>query len=161
MNHRHHFSSGLGSSRRDRSYLYAKRRGHDEVRPYLMYRILSAKTVIGDFELAKDFDLQERLNGGVAHREFEDKEYGRLVKLKLWVDGNTADWLKETPLSDDQTITTAGRAGEGFHLEASVLIQEELIWWLCSMGGSIKVLAPQLIVNRIKDDLKKVLQRYQ
>jgi len=146
--------------RGDRTYLYAKRRDHVEVWPYLMYRILSAKTVIGDFELAKDFNLQERLKEGIANHEFEDKEYGRLVKLKLLVKSKTANWLKETPLSDDQTISTAGRSGEGFLLEATVPMQEELVWWLRSMGGNIQVLAPDLIVKRIKDDLKKALNSY-
>ena len=147
--------------RGDRSYLYAKPVGVDHVKPYLMNRILAAKAVLGHFETVENFDIQEILKKGIAYPVFDEDLYGKKTQLELWVDDGTARWLGETPLSDDQVISTPLNRTDGFHLKASVLLQEELIWWIRSMGGNIQVLGPEIVLDRVKKDLKKALSYYE
>ena len=147
--------------RGDRSYLYAKPVGVHHVKPYLMNRILAAKEVLGDFETVENFDIQEILKKGIAYPEFDENLYGKPIKLELWVDDGTARWLGETPLSDDQVISAPLNRTDGYYLNASVLLQEELIWWIRSMGGNIQVLGPEIVLDRVKKDLKKALSYYE
>ena len=147
--------------RGDRSYLYAKPVGVHHVKPYLMNRILAAKEVLGHFETVENFDIQEILKKGIAYPVFDEDLYGKKIQLELWVDDGTARWLGETPLSDDQVISTPLNRTDGFYLNATVLLQEELIWWIRSMGGNIQVLGPEIVLDRVKNDLKKALSYYE
>ena len=45
-------------------------------------------------------------------------------------------------------------------VNVTVLLQEELIWWLRSMGPYVKVIGPDLIRDRIEYDLKRALANY-
>jgi predicted DNA-binding transcriptional regulator YafY len=147
--------------RGSRTYLFAKRRGSDGVKPYLMSRIKSAKITIGQFDLEKNFNLEERLKKGIARPDLHTpiELYGELIDLKFWANKETGFWLKETPLSYNQTVTDTYH-NDGFIISASVHMMEELIWWLRSMGPNIKILGPKFLVTRIKLDLAKVNQLY-
>jgi hypothetical protein len=103
----------------------------------------------------------ERLKKGISRPDPQIplEIYGQDINLKLWVNQETGYWMQETPLSQSQTAA-ATKNQDGFLITAKVPMQEELIWWLRSMGPNIKVLGPQLVVNRIKTDLKKVYGQY-
>jgi predicted DNA-binding transcriptional regulator YafY len=126
-----------------------------------MSRIKSAKITIGQFDLDKNFNLEERLKKGIARPDLHTpiELYGELIDLKFWANKETGFWLKETPLSNNQTVTDTNH-NDGFIISASVHMMEELIWWLRSMGPNIKILGPKFLVTRVKLDLAKVNQLY-
>jgi predicted DNA-binding transcriptional regulator YafY len=140
-----------------RCYLIAKPKGSDTAKTYAMHRIVSAREHYDRYEGIKNFDLQDYLLKGIANPIFPAEQYGKKVRLDLAVNAGTAHWLIESPLSKDQTLEQSGR---GYSVTASVIVTEELVWWLLSMGSNVKVLGPELIVKRVKDELEKAAKLY-
>jgi hypothetical protein len=145
--------------RGERTYLLAKNHRFEDVGTFFMPRISFAKMVLGDFQRVSEDKLQEALKKGTATPTFPNDVYGQVINLKIWVNSGTLNWLKETPLSSDQT--TSEESEGGGIVKASVTLKEELIWWLRSMGPHIRVLEPPLIFERIERELKEALERYQ
>jgi predicted DNA-binding transcriptional regulator YafY len=66
--------------------------------------------------------------------------------------------LTETPLSDDQHITTDG---DKHLLSATVADSWQLDWWVKSMGAQIEILQPASLRTSIINDLQQALDNYQ
>lgn len=169
-----------------RTYLLATSPERSTLRPYLLNRFNSA-VIAGDrFKSVNKSEIQAQLSRGIAQPKFSQIdshgmpiEYGKPIVLKFIVDKGTYQWLEETPLSKAQKIELAplslykawskvkGSApllpeiDEGWYVvTATVLLQEELIWWLRSMGPYVKVLEPEFIRERIQFDLQRALANY-
>jgi predicted DNA-binding transcriptional regulator YafY len=148
-----------------RTYLVALNSDGARLQSYLLSRLISARPITSSaFRLEEQAKIKAHLNKGIAFPEMSADVYGKEVKLKLWGDIGTTGWLKETPLSKDQTIKPLTKSfaknNPWSEIEATVLVQEELIWWLRSMGPNIQVREPKFIKERICQDLEAALKAY-
>jgi predicted DNA-binding transcriptional regulator YafY len=148
-----------------RTYLLATRESDPELRTYLMSRVKSAKPITSSsFKLVDPSIIKKHLDSGIAFREMPLNLYGKEIRLKLWVDAGTAKWLTETPLGEDQTIKPLSREfarnNPWSEIEVTVFFQEELVWWLRSMGSNVQVVAPKFLRDRVYQDLISTLEAY-
>jgi predicted DNA-binding transcriptional regulator YafY len=96
----------------------------------------------------------------------DTKIYGKEIELKMVVDFGTALLLGETPIGKNQQIqplkTKLDPSDDGLASEVTTTIklQEELVWWLRSMTPHVKVLAPAILVERMRVDMKKAAKLY-
>ena len=139
-----------------RTYMLAMPEGTDQVFTFMLHRIKSARKTVGRYVAAKDFDLAKYLSKGIATPVFSADTYGAPIRLKLWVHA-ASSWLGETGLSEDQTFT---KTDEGFLLEATVNLSEELIRWILSMSHHVKVLGPKFVQERVRADFLKSAAQY-
>ena len=147
-----------------RTYLIGKYPKSLTATTLLLARIREARPSTSRYEVPEGFKLDTFLKKGIAAPNtlfLEEKQYGKQIKLKLWVNADTK-WLKETPLSSDQwTQACDPDKPEGdFHLSATVAMTEGLVWWLLSMSYHVKVLEPQHLIKRLQHDLRKAAASY-
>lgn len=148
-----------------RTYLIAQPHTEDaKPRTYLLARIRSAKEVDEAFRKPARFSLNKYLLKNIAPPRgdyFSHDEYGAPIRLKLWVSANS-QFLKETPLSEDQTTEPCDLAEpEGAYLlSCTVPLSENLVWWLLSVAQSVRVLEPAKLRERVVSDLKASLVGY-
>lgn len=169
-----------------RTYLLITSPAQSSVRSYLLNRVESARISPERFQPVSRAAIKAQLDRGIAQPKYlsMDKRgkpiiYGQPIKLKMLVDSGTAGILSETPMGDDQLIAPAGYgivdrwkkiksespliAEPEDHwsiITVTVLLQEELVWWLRSLGPFVKVIEPELIRDRIEYDLKRALANY-
>jgi predicted DNA-binding transcriptional regulator YafY len=169
-----------------RTYLLANSIGGSRVVTYLMDRIDSARISPERYQAIAKSEIQSCLKSGISAPKFieaneneDGVEYGTPIKLQLIVDSGTAKNLSETPIGRDQVIAPAQyslkerwakikvnpllkeESDEGWSfVNVTVLLQEELIWWLRSMGPFVKVIGPDFIRDRIEYDIKRALANY-
>jgi hypothetical protein len=160
--------------------------GGKHVITYLLDRIDSARISPERYQTIAKTEIQSRLKKGISapkfiesHENEDGVEYGAPIKLQLIVDSGTANILRETPIGKDQVITPAqysltdrwskieaypllkGEPKEDWSfVHVTVLLQEELIWWLRSMGPFVKVIGPDFIRDRIQYELRRALANY-
>lgn len=169
-----------------RTYLLANSIGSTHVITYLMDRIDSARISSERYQTIAKSEIQSRLKRGISAPKFieayeneDGVEYGAPIKLQLVVDSGTAKNLRETPIGKDQVISPAQYSlkerwakikvnsllkedseDDWSFVNVTVLLQEELIWWLRSMGPFLKVVGPDFIRDRIEYDLKRAQANY-
>lgn len=169
-----------------RTYILANPLDSTYVATYLLDRIDSARISPERFQAIAKSEIQSRLKKGISAPKFIEShqckdgvEYGAPIKLQLIVDSGTANNLRETPMGKDQVISPTKYSLKGrwqkikvnpllkeeseeawFFVNVTVLLQEELVWWLRSMGPSLKVIGPDFIRDRIEYDLKRALANY-
>ena len=169
-----------------RTYLLSTSPGEPSLRPYLLNRVNSARISLERFKLTPKADIKALLNRGIAQPKYLELEYkgesiayGQPIQLKFIADAGTADILEETPMGDDQIIAPVDYSliprwkkiktdlqlveeseKNWAIITVTVLMQEELIWWLRSLGPFIKVIEPEFIRDRMEYDLKRALANY-
>lgn len=142
-----------------RTYLVAQPERGDGPRTYALHRILAAAHSVVDVPKPAGFKLEQYLQAGIAHPVFRDDSitYGEPISLRLWADKDTA-WLQETPLSKDQEVEI--RPDGHIDVTATVPLTEELVRWLLSMADHVKVVAPEFLVRRVRDDVRRMHDLY-
>lgn len=145
-----------------RRYLIAIIRGEDpRPRTLAVFRMDSARSVnvpaYEDIEVGETFDLSDYLKQGLAHPVFEGNLLGTSIELELWVDEGTYGWMKETPLEENQR---AEKVEDGYHLKVTTVLQEGLVHWILSMAHHVKVLAPEVLRQRVAMDVKRAASLY-
>lgn len=169
-----------------RTYLLVTSPAQPSLRSYLLDRVEVARISPERFKPVSRAEIKVQLDRGIAMPKYSSQDrrgkpivYGQAIKLKLLVDSGTAGILSETPMGDDQIIAPAGYAivdrwkkiqnkaplikepeDHWSVVTVTVLLQEELIWWLRSLGPFVKVMEPELIRDRIEYDLKRALANY-
>lgn len=130
------------------TYLVATAWRYTDVRHYALHRIQSAQVKISTALRPADFDLDSYIASGAM--QFGD---GNELVLTARVTDNLGRILRETRLSDDQTIA------DGV-LRATVKDTRQLRWWLLSQESEIEVTGPQALVDWIKASLSETLAQY-
>jgi len=169
-----------------RTYILANSLGGTHVITYLLDRIDSVRISPERYQAIAKGEIQSRLKKGISAPKFMESHeykngvvYGALIKLQLIVDSGTANILRETPIGKDQVISPAQYSlkercakikanpllkeeseEDWSFVNVTVLLQEELVWWLRSMGPFLKVISPDFIRDRIEYDLKRALANY-
>lgn len=134
------------------TYLVATAFNYQDIRLYAVHRF--NKVTISD-QAAKrpdDFDLDCYIASGAL--QFGN---GETLSLKAWVSKGLADYLAETRLSADQTLT---EDGDGYLLTATVNDTWQLRWWVLGQGSAIQVLEPEALRDEIVAGLRETLASY-
>ena len=135
-----------------RLYLICRFHGFDDNRALALHRMESASQTTITFDRPADFDLERyELEGRFGFG------YGRQIALKMVVDNEHILQLRECPLSTDQTIT---EQDAGHLVTATVIESAQLLWWLMHFGARVRVLAPQALVARVRDEHTKAAAVY-
>jgi len=100
------------------------------------------------------FDLDAYVReGGFGYRLADEP-----VRLVALFENRVARHLAETPLSDDQALTTTsdGRT----RVEATVADTLELHWWLRGFGSHVEVLEPSALRQEFRDMAEQLASAY-
>lgn len=117
------------------SYLVATAFDYHDIRTYAVHRMRSAEVLEQAAQASTGFDLDAHIASGAL--QFGA---GQAIRLKARIDMALAQILRETPLSEDQTL---GQARKGFcALTATVQDTWQLRWWLLSHANQAVVLSP-------------------
>ncbi|WP_336822739.1 WYL domain-containing protein [Sporosarcina sp. USHLN248] len=136
----------------DRYYLVAYFPSADEIRQYRVDRMRSVRVRDEQFIPDPYFDLQEytkkmfHMFGGELI-SLEAKFANKLINIvidRFGLDANIQD-------NEDGT----------FLLKAQVAMSEGLVRWILRWGGDVKVIHPQQLVSRMKEEAKKLSEQYQ
>lgn len=116
-------------------YLAVAYDGFEDVRTLALHRMSRAEVLSERSEPPAGFDLGRHVGSGVL-----DFGSGEHIKLVALFDDDAALHLAESPLSDDQAITPAGK--DLVHLSATVADTPQLRWWLLGFAGRVEVIEP-------------------
>lgn len=133
-------------------YLLASLGEGSEIYQYPLHRFLTAKVTETPSWRPPDFDLDEFLARGQA-----SFGKGKTIRLEAQLDESLANLLRETPLTESQTIHE--KDGH-FLLKATVQYSWQLVFYLLSQGPKITVLKPKSLRNELLASLQTTLQNY-
>jgi predicted DNA-binding transcriptional regulator YafY len=136
-----------------RAYLVATRENQDLPRLYAIHRMQKAELSHQPSRMPKGYSLDSFIASGST--QFDP---GKMITLKAKVSPYLAHVLEETPLSQDQKITS--RAGS-HTLTATVQNSWELDFWLRSQGTALTVLQPAALRKKTIAELKLHLSQYE
>ena len=139
----------------DHYYLVANFIQDDEIRRYRVDRMRNVRILEDRFLPDSYFDLQQHTSTmfhmfGGDMISLEARFYDRQDKLINVV----IDRFGENANIVDQQNDT-------FLLKANVTMSEGLVGWLLRWGGDVKVLHPPKLVQRMKQEVEKMVQQYQ
>lgn len=142
-------------SRHAISYLLASVDGYDDLRQFALHRIQSVRMLETKAEVKPDFDVDDY----IARGRFSQRQGDQRVELVADIHPQVADLLSETPLSDEQSLhDLPGQAWK--RLCACVPLDRETLWWIFALNENIRVHAPQVWVEEIRQRLKSMQQFY-
>lgn len=117
------------------TYLIATLNKYEDPVLLLLHRILEVRPTDVPVTIPQDFDLDEYVDEELKFPIGDD------IKLKaLFSDKSDVERLRETPVSEDQTIT---EKDGGWLLQATVGNSHQLRWWLRGYGERVAVTAPK------------------
>jgi len=134
------------------SYLVCTMFGYDDIRLVAVHRFVRATMLDKRAAVPEKFNLDDYIEEGNIH--FGS---GKSIKLQAVIQPLLAEFLTESPLSEDMII----QQQDGIlRLKATVKETWQLDWWIKSQGSLIEVVKPVSLRNRIKADLQKTLSKY-
>lgn len=145
-----------------RRYLVAiKRYGEAQPSLFTMSLINDVREVhsmeYNDVKGGEDFDFDEFFKKGLARPVFDPEALGKPIELEIWVDQGTFEWLSDTPIADGQR---SRECADGHVISVTTTLREELVYWILSMANHVRVIGPDILKQRIADDLRKSLSLY-
>lgn len=142
-------------SRHAMGYLLASVEGYGDVRQFALHRIRHVRVLDEPAELHASFDVDDYIASGIfSHRQTDSK-----VELIADVHPQIAALLSETPLSQEQTLTDIP-SKDWKHLRAQVQLDRETLWWIFGLNENIRVHAPQVWVDEIRQRLNTMQGLY-
>jgi len=135
-----------------RSYLVATAFDYAEPRLYAVHRLASATVTEDPLKRPKGYSLDAFIASGAVQFGSGDP-----ITLKAVVSNELCGLLDETPISEEQKITTRA----GIHtLTATVQDSWQLHFWIRSQGAAITVLKPTALRKGIIAELESSLANY-
>ncbi|MBN8776999.1 helix-turn-helix transcriptional regulator, partial [Thiomonas arsenitoxydans] len=120
------------------SYLVASAFDYPDVRLYALHRLRQVEVLEAPVHPPPGFDLEAYMASGAL--QFGS---GKPLKLRLRLTESLAALLQETPMTLDQTLSTA--RGGVRTLRATVPDTWQLHWWLLSHADEVVVQAPKAL----------------
>lgn len=143
-------------SRHAVSYLLASVDGYNDLRQFALHRISEVQVLEELGHEHESFDVDNYIASGV----FSYRENDGQVELIADVRPQIAALLSETPLSQQQTLS--GVSEQGWHrLHATVPQDRETLWWIFALNENIRLHAPQVWVNEVRERLNAMQALYQ
>ena len=134
-------------------YLLASFGPDKELWQYPLHRFHSAENAQTPSWRPKGFDLDHYITSGQA-------TFGKTKKIRLEarIEKSLANILRETPLSEDQSITDRK---DYFLLRATVQYSWELVFYILSQGSRITITKPKALKSEIVSGLQAALSNYE
>jgi predicted DNA-binding transcriptional regulator YafY len=82
------------------------------------------------------------------------------IRLVACFDWSAAEHLRETPLSENQTLREIEGSTQ-VELSATVQDDEVLRWWLLAFGGQVEVISPPSLRAFVLDELRGAIHKYE
>ncbi|ATP52183.1 WYL domain-containing protein [Pseudomonas putida] len=143
-------------SRHAVSYLLASVNGYSDLRQFALHRITEVKVLEEAGYEHESFDVDAYIASGV----FSFREADAQVELIADVRPQIAALLSETPLSPQQTLSNVSE--QGWHrLHATVPLDRETLWWIFALNENIRLHAPQVWVDEVRERLNSMQALYQ
>lgn len=134
-------------------YLVGTANDYTDVIQMALHRFLEAEVLADRVREPSDFDLDQYIeDGGFLYPQ------GKEINLVAHFDPYTAQHLRESPLSECQTLAELpdGR----IEIRARVLDSQQLQWWLMGFGDKVEVIGPDTLRRALKDQYASLHQRY-
>ena len=142
-------------SRHAISYMLASVDGYDDVRQFALHRIQSIRMLEAEAREQSNFNIDDY----IARGRFSQRQGDECVELVADIHPQIAELLSETPLSDEQSLDDLpGQAWK--RLCVWVPRDRETLWWIFGLNENIRVYAPQVWVDEIRQRLKSMQQFY-
>lgn len=135
------------------SYLLATVNDYDDVRQFALHRILNISLSEQAYRPRPDFSVDQYISTGAFGYPLDD----RPVRLKARIRPHVAWLLSETPLSEDQTLTTKPDPDGWYRLEAEVPNDQQTQWWIQGFGSAIDVIEPSDWREEIHRQAREIL----
>ena len=142
-------------SRHAISYLLASVNGYDDLRQFALHRIQSIRLLVTEAKEHLDFNVDDY----IARGRFSQRQGDERVELVADISPQLAELLSETPLSDEQSLDDLPDQAWK-RLCARVPRDRETLWWIFGLNENIRVYAPQVWVDEIRQSLKSMQQFY-
>ena len=138
------------------TYLLATVKDYDDVLQFALHRFESAQATVTPYRPLANFSVDSYIsNGGFGLLQSQET-----VTLKALISRELFVRLQETPLNEAQVLTSPDDSGWG-QLTAQVRDEQTLFWWLQSMGGAIRVLAPKQWRDELLRQAKELVGWYE
>lgn len=124
-----------------------------DVRHFALHRFASVEVGTEPARRPKGFDIDRYIESGAMG--FGEPHP---IKLKAHISEKLARYLRETPLSKSQKITSDSGA---FDLRADVKDTWQLRWWILGQSPEITVLEPEYLADQLQGTLKAAIEGYQ
>ena len=140
-----------------RWYLLGYLKERATLRVIALDRILALKVLTKSFTLPEDFDARKYFANVVGIYVNPDLP---VVNVKIRAYGVQAEYLRSTPLHKTQAEVRS-KHGEFAEFTYRLCVTPELVSQLLAMGDRGEVLEPQTLRDRMKEELRKVRERYE
>jgi predicted DNA-binding transcriptional regulator YafY len=134
-------------------YLCVRFYEYPEPRMVALHRISSAEIIDKPVKPPPDFDLDRWITEGA----FGFGDQGQRIKIDIEFCDHAGDFLLETGLSEDQTIT---QTKETLRVRATVMDTERLRWWIMGFGPHALVHGPPALRDDIANRLRAAAESY-
>ncbi|SEJ66708.1 Predicted DNA-binding transcriptional regulator YafY, contains an HTH and WYL domains [Pseudomonas linyingensis] len=143
-------------SRHAVSYLLASVDGYSDLRQFALHRMTEVSVLGEAGREHESFDVDAYIaSGAFSYREAEAQ-----VELVADVRPQIAVLLNETPLSQQQTLSSV--SVQGWHrMHATVPLDRETLWWIFALNENIRLHAPQVWVDEVRERLNSMQALYQ
>jgi predicted DNA-binding transcriptional regulator YafY len=146
-------------------YAVSALEGRENVRQLPLHRMVCAELTDDASEQIPSFNLDQyvktyfdyplrELHGNMDHRD----NIPETIMVTLAMNPISAVHLRESPLSEDQTIRILPDGREAF--TATVNNTERLRWWILSYGPYMEVLGPNALRSEIRSKLNAAFKFY-
>ena len=140
-----------------RWYLLGFLKEQNGLRTIALDRILALKVLSKSFTLPKDFDARkyfENVVGIYANPALP------VVNVKIRAYGVQAEYLRSTPLHKTQSEVRT-KHGEFAEFTYRLCETPDLVSQLLTMGDKVEVLEPETLRERMKEEVRKMRERYE
>jgi hypothetical protein len=136
-------------------YLVATVFDYSDARHFALHRFLRAEKLDKAVVEQAGFSLDDHISKGSV--EIPDLSQ-RIIHLVVLFDALAAQHLLETPLSDQQVLTTM--ADGRIKVEAPVLLTRQLKWWLLGFGAQVQVVRPSALRREFRKTARSMAALY-
>ena len=139
-----------------RWYLLGYVKEREELRNLSLDRFLDVELLKTSFEMPPDFDARKYYANVVGI--YVNPEL-HLTNVKIRAYSIQAEFLRSTPLHKSQREVLS-KHGEFAEFTYRLCVTPELISQLLAMGDKVEVLEPEELRERMKEELRKSIERY-
>ena len=140
-----------------RWYLLGFLKEQNGLRTIALDRILTLKVLTKHFTLPVDFDARKYFADVVGIYASQNLP---VVNVRIRAYGVQAEYLRSTPLHKTQSEVRS-KHGEFAEFTYRLCETPELVSQLLAMGDRVEVLEPQTLRDRMKEEVRKMRERYE
>jgi predicted DNA-binding transcriptional regulator YafY len=133
-------------------YLIAYCHLRKDVRLFAVERIRTIALTDHPYQMPLGFNVQEYVQDALNVMR------GRRIEVELLFSKKAAAWVKDKSWHPSQE-TTLLKDGK-LRLALKVADNEELVGWILSFGGQVRILSPESLANKVKDEAKRIVGAY-